>query len=117
RDWSGVTLSPDPKPVSDPVRRERERKRAIAEAEEEADRAARIAEARRLAVASETVDHTLAERYLVETRGVPKPALAWPDSIRFHRPSRSLIVIATTLDGAVQAVQRVRLTPSARKRS
>lgn len=63
--------------------------------------------------ASVLVGSTVAERYLVEARKIPMP-LVWPDQVRFHPGTRSLILPATTTDGVVHAVQMVRLTSSAR---
>jgi phage/plasmid primase-like uncharacterized protein len=40
------------------------------------------------------------------------PLLGWPEPVRFHRVTRSLILAATATDGTVRAVQMVRLTPS-----
>ena len=77
--------------------------------------AVRIAVARRLWEESEPVAGTLAECYLTNTRGIPVPDGGWPDCIRFHPGTRSVIFAATTPDGALQAVQRVRLTAEGTK--
>ena len=58
---------------------------------------------------------TVAALYLTGPRAIPAPAGGWPDAIRFHEPTQSLILAATLADGTVQAVQRVRLTPEGRK--
>jgi hypothetical protein len=58
---------------------------------------------------SEPLDGTLGERYLLEIRKIPKPEGGWPDAIRFHRPSNSLIGKATQTNGVVTAGQQVRL--------
>ena len=68
-----------------------------------------------MAHAAVPIAGTVAESYLVATRGIPAPAVGWPDAIRFHAPTRSLLAVATLADGAVQAVQRVRLTQAAQK--
>jgi len=94
--------------------RQAERDRT-ARAEDAKDEASRIDYAQRLWTASTPIAGTVAERYLVETRRIPAPAPRWPNAVRFHAPSRSLIVAATTADGTVQAVQRVRLTPDGQK--
>ncbi len=95
---------------------ERERKQAGADAEQAADESRRIAYAKRLWNESTPIGGTVAEKYLVETRCIPRPAGGWPSAaVRFHAPSRALILAATDDDDAVQAVQRVRLTAEARK--
>ncbi len=94
---------------------ERARKQAEAGAEQAADEAKRTAHAKRLWNESTPIGGTVAEQYLVETRCIPRPAGGWPDAVRFHAPSRALIVAATHDDDAVQAVQRVRLTADGRK--
>jgi hypothetical protein len=76
------------------------------------DEAERIARARALWAASEPIASTLANRYLVETRGIPMPSIA-ADAVRYHRPSRSLIFAATLDDGTVHGVQLVKLTSNA----
>ena len=104
-----------PAPANDAVLEERARKRRQREQEatEETQRKAGIA--RKLWDQAQPLAGTVAERYLVTVRGIPLPALGWPDCIRFHVPSRSLIVTATNAGGEVRAVQRVFLTPDARK--
>ncbi|MCB8883982.1 toprim domain-containing protein [Acidisoma cellulosilytica] len=61
------------------------------------------------------VGGTVAERYLIETRGIPAPGEGWPEAVRYHEPSRSLLLVATAAGGEVQAVQRVYLDAKARK--
>ena len=78
----------------------------------DAERRAEIA--RRFWHDSEPVRGTVGERYLVEQRKIPAPLRGWPEAVRFHRSSRSLILAATTAEGMVRAVQMVRLTSSAR---
>lgn len=77
----------------------------------EAERRAHMA--RRFWQESDPLGGTVAERYLVVVRKIPMP-LAWPDKVRFHAGTRSMILAATTTDGVVRAVQMVRLTSSAR---
>lgn len=77
----------------------------------------RSAWAQRLAEDCVPIEGTVAEQYLVETRGIPKPAAGWPEAVRFHRGRRALVVIATTTAGTVQAVQLVYLGQDARKLS
>lgn len=96
-------------------RQTRHADQAARDAAAEADDVARRVEiARRLWAESAPIGGTVAETYLFRTRGIPASD-AWPDTVRFHASSRSLIVAATTDDGAVQAVQRVRLTADATK--
>ena len=78
----------------------------------DAERRAEIA--RRFWHDSEPVRGTVGERYMVEARKIPAPSQGWPEQVRFHRNTRSLILAATTADDTVRAVQMVRLTPSAR---
>ncbi len=80
-----------------------------ADEQEDAERLASIAAARHLYSRSEPVAGTLAERYLIAVRGIPAPATGWPDAVRYHPGTRSLLVAATLPDGTVQAVQRVAL--------
>ncbi len=108
RDWTGEARhTPErtpPVPIARPL-----------EAGEAAEEAKRIGAARRLWDASGPLDGTPADVYLTATRAIPRAPAGWPDAVLFHAPSRSLILAATTADGAVQAVQRVRLTPDGRK--
>lgn len=80
------------------------------DAAELAERTRRIWVAQSLWRASSRAVGTLAETYLRITRGISAPVQGWPDAVRFHRASQSLIVVATTIDGEVRAVQRVRLS-------
>ncbi|HEV7267580.1 MAG TPA: relaxase domain-containing protein [Falsiroseomonas sp.] len=91
---------------------ERERRAAAEQARAEA---ARIALARQTARDSIPVAGTVAERYLTETRGIPKPAGGWPEVVRFDAKRTALVVVAKGADGEVSAVQLVRLTPEGRK--
>ncbi len=90
-------------------------KRALKEQADREDEQKRIAYARQLWSEAIPPAGTVAERYLVETRCIPAPPLGWPDSVRFHPSSQSLIVGLTTRTGDVRAVHRVHLTPDARK--
>jgi hypothetical protein len=73
-------------------------------------RASRIAYARMLWSESRPVTDTIGEVYLTTVRGFPAPAAGWPDDIRFHVPSRSLILAARDDQGPVQFVHRICLT-------
>jgi hypothetical protein len=96
-------------------RDERERKQAKAEAEQANYEATRIARARRLWDAAKPIDGTVAETYLTRPRAIPRSAEGWPDAVRFHEKSRSLILAGTDAYGAVQFVHLVRLTADGRK--
>lgn len=85
------------------------------DAEDQAERAAAIGAARRIAHAAEPAEGTVAGAYLSITRAIPFPPGGWTDAIRYHGPTRSLLAVATLADGSVQAVQRVRLTPTGQK--
>ncbi len=109
RTWLGAAGDaprPKPRPVPD---------RSKEDAEEAAERARAIEMARRMAHAAVPIAGSLGEYYLTFTRDIPAPSAGWPDAIRFHAPTRSLLAIATLANGAVQAVQRVRLTPAGQK--
>jgi hypothetical protein len=70
-------------------------------AEAEAARARDIATARALWTAAVPVEGTLAERHLTEICGLTMPASGWPDCIRYHPPTRALLVAITTETGAI----------------
>jgi len=114
RNWLGWADGQVPAGYSVPLA-ERDRQKAEREAAEAADREARIGKAQRLWSAAVPASGTVAERYLVQTRRIPTPSAGWPGSVRFHAGERALIVAMTTADGAVQAVQLVRLTRDAKK--
>ena len=58
---------------------------------------------------------TPADRYLTVARGIPRPPLGWPESIRFHPGLCSLVVVATTEDGTLTGIQQVFLTRDGEK--
>lgn len=58
---------------------------------------------------------TLGERYLVETRSIPRPDAGWPGVVRFHTGKGALIVGLTPDQGAVQSVQMIYLDAQGRK--
>ncbi len=127
RDWTGGTPGAgyDFKAENSARQAERDRKARQHATEDAEDEARRIVYAQQLWSQATPVAGTVAERYLVQTRRIPAPETtvdnihgslpAWPDCIRFHAQSRSLIVAATLDDGTVQAVQRVRLMADAQK--
>jgi hypothetical protein len=92
-----------------------ERTRTLIETDEVADQARRIEVAQSLWERSTPLVGSIAARYLTDTRAIPAPSADWPDVVRFHAPTCSLIVAATTTAGVVQAVQRVHLTPESHK--
>jgi CHC2 zinc finger/Toprim domain len=93
-------------------RAEREAKRAAAEAAQRAEVITRLQErVERLVPAA----GTLAERYLVETRSIPRPSVGWPDVIRYDARAHALVVVATNAAGETQAAQWVHLTTDATK--
>lgn len=116
RDWTGGApdAGQDYKAEHAARKAERDRKAREHAAEDAKDEAKRIAYAQQLWAQATPIAGTVAELYLVKVRHVPAPA-AWPDCVRFHAPSRSLVVAATLTDGTVQAVQRVRLMDDGRK--
>ena len=95
--------------------------RAVARAEDEvrgaATDAATVEIARALWRASLPIGGTLAEKYLIETRKIPRPAWGWPESIRHYSgpDGRGLIIGATDDAGTIHAVQRTFLTDRAEK--
>ena len=76
-------------------------------------RASRIAYAQKLWNESRPVADTLGAVYLATIRGFPTPADGWAADIRFHEPSRALILAARDASGEVQFVHRVFLTNTA----
>lgn len=78
--------------------------------------AARLARARRYAAEAGPIAGTVAERYLIETRRIPKPAAGWPDALRFHHRRNALVVVATDAAGEVRGVQLVHLAADGTKR-
>jgi len=105
RNWTGLPATERPRPPPPPPGNE-------APDDDEKDR---IARARALWAASRPLPGTLAERYLVERRAIPRPPTGWPAAVRYHAPARALILAATDDAGAVQAVQVVRLDAEGRK--
>jgi putative DNA primase/helicase len=113
---------------------ERERKRAEREVETAVDEQRRIGAAQSVWSRVVTPAGTIAERYLVETRGIPCPIDGWPDAVRFL-PDRTvtlreqgpdgkelrrtvatagaLVLSATLPDGTVRGLQRIYLTADA----
>lgn len=89
-------------------------RRAVREAEDAATQAGDIAKARRLWDAASPIDGTLGERYLTEARQVTAPTSGWPACVRYHGPSRTLLVSMSMPSGEVRSLQRILLTPDGR---
>ena len=115
RDFLG--FAPGASPPKPSAAKLAEREARSAEQAENAAQAdtAKIAFAGDLARAASTINGTIAETYLVQTRHTPRPACGWPDAVRFHAASRSLLVVSTLDDGTVVAVQSIRLTQDGKK--
>ena len=103
----------------------RERIKAEQEAKVEAERRRQIAEAVGWWRDTRPIAGTIAERYIIETRSIPRPDLGWPDCVRFLPCNSStviegvvaagaLIVGVTTADGKLCAVQRIYLDHDAK---
>lgn len=116
REWTGGTPEAGAAFKAEHAARqaERDRKARAAAVDQATEEQQRTDYATRLWAQAVPVATTLAERYLLEVRQIPAPT-AWPDTVRFHSATRSLIVAATSSDGAVRAVQRIRLAPDAQK--
>jgi putative DNA primase/helicase len=93
-------------------RADREAQRVAAEVEK---RATEVAKLRRRVRRTVGIAGTLAERYLTETRGIPRPLDGWPEALRFDPHARALVIVATGDDGAPQAAQWVHLASDATK--
>jgi hypothetical protein len=113
RTWTNTGTAPRPQPRL--VDAERLAAQREAEAQEAAEQARAIRTAQSMARASVPIAGTVGEVYLVLQRAIEAPPTGWPDAIRYHAPTRSLLAVATLADGAVQAVQRVHLAPTGKK--
>ena len=91
---------------------ERQKRHAAEEAEE---RAANITHLRRRLRRMVSIPNTLGERYLIETRCIPRPPGGWPDVLRYDPHDKALVVIATDANSEPQAAQWIYLTDDARK--
>jgi hypothetical protein len=114
KSWLGVTDTL-PAPVNPAVLLARAHTRTATAVEAEADERRRIVGARQILNETVPLPGTIGERYLIKVRSIPAPADGWPGAVRFHPTSRALVLVATDDGGAVRAVQRVYLTPDARK--
>ncbi len=86
-------------------------------AEAEGERQSSIAWVQRVARETVPADGTPAAWYLMQVRGIPRPATGWPDAVRWHPGYRALVLVATLADGTVQRIQRVHLGASGGKAS
>jgi putative DNA primase/helicase len=115
-DFVGIDFFHEISPEDPAKRAARERKRIAEEAQRlskaNADNAKRIALANVLWRASKPITGTVAETYLQKMRAIPGP---YPDGIRFHPQSQSLIVAGTDASGAVRFTHRICLTPTGKK--
>ena len=107
----GIKIDAQPAPEDPEAARKRQQKRIEEEAEAAADEANRIRIANQLWKAAEPITGTIAETYLKQERGIPRPAGGWPDAIRFHPSSNAMILAGTDDAGAIRFVHRVHLTP------
>ena len=113
-DWARAYLAmPQAERPKAKPRPSRETEQRQADAEE----ASKVRRAQAFAAATQPIAGTVAERYLTERRGIPKPPAGWPDAVRFHPRRRALLVVATNDAGEVRAVQLVHLTPDAAKQA
>jgi putative DNA primase/helicase len=77
----------------------RANRKAGADAKIEAARREAIGEAVRWWRNTVPIAGTIAERYLIETRGIPRPADGWPDCVRFLRGNGKLRLTTEGLGG------------------
>jgi putative DNA primase/helicase len=85
-------------------------------AEEAAEIARQLAEARASWDAAGPIAGTLGEYYLTVIRGIPKPPGAWPACIRWNQRKLALVVAATNAEGDLEATQEIILQPDASNR-
>lgn len=81
-----------------------------------ADETRRVAAAQR--IASEAVPITpgsLGDRYLTQTRKIPRPANGWEPAVCFHVERKALVWLATTETGELRAIQLIHLTDAVQK--
>lgn len=98
------------------TRQAAEAKAAERNAEKAAEDAKRLSRARWHVGQTVKVDGTVAERYLIEARKIPRPDGGWPDAVRFHPRRNALALVATGEDGSVRGIQIVHLTADGTKR-
>ena len=79
------------------------------DAKDAAERAAAIVDARDIWAQCQPIDGTLGERYLIETRGAPRPASGWAPCLRYHAARKMLVGAGADADGNVQFVHRIYL--------
>ena len=118
RQWLGWGDGPPPPPrKSDQLRREREERAARAEAEAAQKESASTSFAQRLWAEAGPVAGSVGERYLRETRRIVNSQYLrrWPDAIRWHADRQMLVFAVTDDDGAIVAVQVIRINADAKK--
>jgi hypothetical protein len=74
-----------------------------------------IRRARRIAARLRGIHRTAAERYVIETRGIPRPDGGWPHTIAYDPRDCALAAIVTNAGGEIVATHRVFLTPAGTK--
>ncbi len=88
---------------------------ARGQAEAEEARRSGAAWAQYIARDAVPADGTPGSWYLMQVRGIPRPATGWPDAVRWHPGYRALVLVATRADGTVQRIQRIHLGASGGK--
>lgn len=116
KSWLGMSHGGGPPPIDTTALLERQRKRKTEEARAVAAERQRVGRAQSYLKHSVPINGTVAETYLTQTRGIPVPQRGWPhEVVRFHPPSRALVVAMTADTGEVRAIQRIYLTPEGTK--
>lgn len=81
-----------------------------------ADEAKRITAAQCIAREAGAIElGSIADRYLTETRKIPRPALGWGPALGFLARDKALVLRATTAAGELRGVQLIYLSDDARK--
>lgn len=115
RGWLGLSDNWQPKPPDKAALAAREAAQAARTAELVEYRQRRLDFAGKLWGERQPVEGTVAERYLTETRGIPKPPGGWPDAIAYHPQRQALALAATNDAGELRGVHMVYLTKDAQK--
>lgn len=122
--WAGIDTGSDVTPESEAERHARLSRRN--RARDQADRKADADRSRRIRIAQFIAGHAIkveaesvGDRYLTQTRGVPRPAGGWPDAVRFldawSDQLSAIAFIATDASGKICGLQRVSLDKHGRK--
>ena len=113
--WLGISDDYQPKPPDPAVLAAREAAQARRVAEAGEVRQQRLDRAGKLWSERTDIEGTVADRYLTETRGIPRPAEGWPESIAYHPGRKALLLAATNDAGELRGVHAVHLTRDAEK--